>query len=570
MDTPNNWDLIQSWVDSCTPSNRSHEACYEFRTLANSDIPSRLIDLEAKGVHQGMRLSLSPKERAPLPYATLSYTWGPNTAQDQLPLLRKNTLQLFSKKIPFKTLPRLFQDVINMARKLKFRYLWIDALCIIQDDERDWQSESAVMGQIYENSTLNIAAGGAAGSHSPLFSKRDPTLVQPCKVKLNWPKDYVDESFYVFGADFLRAHILQTPLNRRGWVVQERLLSHRVLHIGKHQLFWRCDHHMACETFPKEIPNAHRYTVFTTSTDLEKSQYLKYLKIGAWFDVVEAYSKCDLTKESDRLIAMSGIARTFGDRMEILQSSNDAVYFAGLWRSKLIESMLWQVTDGKRADRSPCERSPTYGSVGYVAPSWSWASVRGKVIYKPREEVGKRSDLDCNTYTNLVDILETYTLPTNSQNPYGQLQECHIKLRGMVISSDDFTWTRYTPDQEAGSVRNYNAIFAFKGLLRDPVICVIDDMNDFKPRKTFLSKVGFPSSPGFEFLPLIWRLDQDNNQYKIEERLKLGIPNLEGILVTRNNGEDNEYRRVGYFRSLPVAKHLKAFVDQKRSDILLV
>jgi hypothetical protein len=169
-----------------------------------------LIDVGAGETGQEIRLSLFPEERAPLPYVTLSYTWGRNSSLDQLPLLRKDTLEAFSRGISFSTLPRLFQDAVEAMRRLKYRYLWIDAFCIIQDDIRDWQREAAVIGQIYRNSVLNIAAGGAKNSHSPLLGERDASFVRACKVELNWPKisSYYDRmeargSFYVVGKDFL-------------------------------------------------------------------------------------------------------------------------------------------------------------------------------------------------------------------------------------------------------------------------------------------------------------------------------------------------------------------------------
>jgi hypothetical protein len=184
MSSPSNWDLIESWVNLCS----EHPICNRDPVLATSEVPSRLLDVQAGHIGQKIRLSLSPTEREPLPYVMLSYTWGPDPRLDRLPLLRKNNVQAFSREITFSSLPRLFRDVVEATRRLKYRYLWIDALCIIQDDRLDWQREAAVMGRIYQNAHLNIAAGGAKNSHSPLLGERDAALVRPCKVELNWPK----------------------------------------------------------------------------------------------------------------------------------------------------------------------------------------------------------------------------------------------------------------------------------------------------------------------------------------------------------------------------------------------
>jgi hypothetical protein len=79
------------------------------------------------------------------------------------------------------------------------------------------------------------------------------------------------------------------------------------------------------------------------------------------------------------------------------------------------------------------------------------------------------------------------------------------------------------------------------------VVCIIDDMNDFKPRKTFQLPIpGLLKAPDIDFLPLIQRSDQES----CENRWLFDVPDLEGLLVTRTNVKDNKYRRVEYFKSL--------------------
>lgn len=564
MESPSNWDLIQSWVNSC---NDQHLGCNTPTILATSEVPSRLIDVRAGDTSQEIRLSLSPEERALLPYVTLSYTWGPEPCLDKLPLLRKDTLEAFSRGISFSSLPRLFQDAVEATRRLKYRYLWIDALCIIQDDTLDWQREAADMGQIYQNSNLNIAAGGAKNSHSPLLGERDASLVRACKVELNWPKissrisSFYDRkevrgSFYVVGKDFLQENLLQTPLNRRAWVMQERMLSPRLIHFGKHQLIWRCCNHTACETFPKGLPGAAGTAAFSESTygvDFQFFEVTKGLREDLWFNVIERYTTCGITRDSDKLIALSGIARNFAEKV---RETGDA-YIAGLWQSKLIPSLLWLVLDGKQGDGSPSQRSAVDESTVYVAPSWSWASVRGKITHVFQDFITYER---YNNYSPLIDVLEIHALPTNKENPYGQVQECYIRLRGTLLSSRRFFWTRYGL-LETQSEKKYNVVFAFTGIFSNAVACIIDDMNDFKPRETFLPSVpGLLSPPDVYFLPLVWRPNGDWT----------GIADLEGLLVARTTGRDNEYRRIGYFKSHKRGGNISAFLRREHSEIFLV
>jgi len=572
MGSASNWELIRSWVDLCSPSSDKHLGCHCNGILATSNVPSRLIDISAGDIGQDLRLSLSPDERASIPYVTLSYTWGPNPDLDQLPLLRKNTLESFTHGISFGTLPRLFQDTIEATRRLGYRYLWIDALCIIQDDREDWQKEAAVMGQIYQCAALNIAAGGAKNSHSPLFGERDASMVRPCKVEFDWPKissyyfrSEVRGSFFAIASDFLQENLVYTPLNSRAWVMQERTLSPRLIHFGKHQLFWRCRSVTACETFPNGIPEGSPEVFYQSTYGLDLAKFLSLGEISNWFEIVELYSTCEITRESDKLIALSGITRIFGNGAQ----DRDDNFLGGLWQSKLVISLLWQVSDGKKRDGSPCERSPACGFDGYVAPSWSWASVRGKVAYTPKRTA--TWEIYNEKYTPLVDILETHTMPTNTQNTYGQVQVCYIRLLGRLLSGHAFFWFRPWV-WEPQSDHNPNVLLAFRGLFRNFMCCVLDDMNDFKPRKTFPLPIPLLlKAPTIHFLPLLKKPDQEINNY-----FSFDIPDLEGILITPVNGKDNEYKRVGYFKSLSggrtyrMEKDLSSLLRDKPSELLLV
>lgn len=113
-------------------------------------------------------------------------------------------------------LPRTFKDAVQITRRLGVRYLWLDSLCIVQDDPHDWARESAVMGEVYRNGLFNISATGA----------RDSTQ---------------GTSWGVIRAEFWNDNVERAALNRQGWVLQERILSRRVLHFSKEQVFGNVD-----------------------------------------------------------------------------------------------------------------------------------------------------------------------------------------------------------------------------------------------------------------------------------------------------------------------------------------
>ena len=168
---------------------------------------------------------------------------------------------------------------------------------------------------------------------------------------------------------------MTAPLNGRAWVVQERLLSPRVLHYGKDQLLWECHELDACETYPQGLPSiaAIAHTLFKgLDPEVDGRRLRKFSNNKSdpdldpyhlWAKVVQAYTSSDLSKPGDKLIAIYGIAKRFRSML------NDT-YLAGLWLRVLPTQLLWHVDDCSQANGLPAKRPPSYR-----APSWSWASV---------------------------------------------------------------------------------------------------------------------------------------------------------------------------------------------------
>src|SRR5256885_7715423 len=112
--------------------------------------PTRLIQINEKGI----RLCDPRKLPKFPPYATLSHCWG---GLDIFHLKKWNRDSLF-ENIPMDKLCNTFNDAIKVTRALGLSYLWIDSLCIVQDDNDDWRRESALMSDVFTNSVVNIAA----------------------------------------------------------------------------------------------------------------------------------------------------------------------------------------------------------------------------------------------------------------------------------------------------------------------------------------------------------------------------------------------------------------------------
>jgi hypothetical protein len=249
-------------------------------------------------------------------YLTLSHCWG---GANIIKLLSAN-VSSFKDSIPLAVLPKTFKDAIVITRRLGYEYLWIDSLCIIQDSPEDWSRESSIMGQIYQQSVCTIEALAAENSHQRCFTKRNPLFYRHCRVLGGSEK-----GVYVLGAatpkDWVPGNGQPCRLDRRGWVVQERLLSPRTLHFGPRSIGWECIECEATEDHPDEKkPFPDRIDVFRTkrtfaflgcsiskNTPVDSEEFIAFRK--AWSNVVTAYTECDLTFPSDKLVGIAGMIR---------------------------------------------------------------------------------------------------------------------------------------------------------------------------------------------------------------------------------------------------------------------
>jgi hypothetical protein len=160
------------------------------------------------------------------------------------------------EKIIVEDLSKTFQDALFLTRHFGVRYIWIDALCIIQDSEEDWQTESVQMDKIYSGTYCNLSATAASDSSAGLFFERDTCIFQPSKVR-------VEHACYnIMNLNIWKQNIEDAPLNQRAWVCQEHMLSWRNLYFVSTQIFWECKEHSGCETYPMGFPSC----VYRTTT----------------------------------------------------------------------------------------------------------------------------------------------------------------------------------------------------------------------------------------------------------------------------------------------------------------
>ncbi|KAH6702043.1 heterokaryon incompatibility protein-domain-containing protein [Leptodontidium sp. MPI-SDFR-AT-0119] len=252
-------------------------------------------------------------------------------------------------RIPDAAMSKTFEDTFTTARHLGFQYIWIDSLCILQGDKEDWQREAALMSSVYAGSSLNIVALDAPSGETGCFFQRDAQTIRGHKLLSCADAKSSDRTLYncMPSGSFFRG-----PAFERAWIFQERLLSPRNLHLGKRELLWECRERLACETLP-EISIINKY---------DEGPKI----ISRWNGIIREYSTGKLTYATDKLVAISGVARQFAGAYNL-------EYLAGVWREYLEHQLLWFILRRNRQILS--ER--------YRAPSWSWTPVDGAVSSHP-------------------------------------------------------------------------------------------------------------------------------------------------------------------------------------------
>lgn len=462
------WNWIRSWMDECADEDR-HSLCARSlqKIQSSSYLPTRLIETASTLDQDGLKYyklldtakSLHGKHR----YATLSHVWG----VDQQPTYRTvtgNYEERLRCGILRDDLPACFQDAIDAAEKVNIPYIWIDSVCIIQDDVVDCPAEAGKMDQVYSNSFLNLSATASTCSkdHLPSMAEAD-RLQEPRFVGTVWSGRY-SGNYQIFDPYFWSDRVTSTRLASRGWIFQERALAPRVLHFGFDQVLWECAESERAEEFPHGLPlrnaDASRqefkwnlntdplqdatasYKSSTLVTEKTRKEYA--ILHHKWTDVISQYSRCELTKAQDKLVAISGVAKVLAGRF-------DDTYVAGLWQSNLIGDLCWRVPKMRRTtqDLIPSGLYARRWEIsrrleGNGAPSWSWASVDGEIEAGPfqSEEAEDRIEFVLESglsgYTTCASLLigppSVTVVPRAGTNIFGEMdtERTQLKLHGIT------------------------------------------------------------------------------------------------------------------------------------------
>ncbi|KAF2116957.1 heterokaryon incompatibility protein-domain-containing protein [Lophiotrema nucula] len=380
---------MKAWLKVC---RTRHPKC---GSAQQAYAPTRLLELNTFDASDDIRL-VTPGIRAATEYVALSHCWGP---PEKWSLQTTNeTIEARSTRIPFTDLSRTFQDAVRITRDLGFHYLWIDSLCIIQQDRSDFEREAAAMADVYTNAVCTLAALASADStegcrvrdaSDPPHAAHDEENVFYQTANLHVGDTMVRlSSKNILNWDFHYSDLGHHPLSDRSWTLQERLLSVRNISFGEFDSFWECRtaKGMGDRPWPQlNTPGDPEEDERPWPTPLTASEGVlstSAWKRDEWYHTVEEYTRRSLTHQSDKLPALAGIVKQFQAERE------SGIFLNGLFAKHLPSSLLWTVV------RDPYSQPGFSRQESYRAPSWSWASINGPVSYKSQRMLSTNVDTE--------------------------------------------------------------------------------------------------------------------------------------------------------------------------------
>ncbi|KAK5654552.1 hypothetical protein OQA88_7181 [Cercophora sp. LCS_1] len=390
--SPEGFSLVKDWFRTCIDNHPDCRILFSNPSVPVSEdvpprLPTRVLDVGPPDGSVNPKLFISNGTHGP--YAALSHCWG----KHRIITTTTANLAAHCTAVPFSALSKTFQDAVTVVRHLDLRYIWIDSLCIIQDDAADWNRESVKMGRVYQDASITIAATGAKDGTAGCFIPRTfslPTVQLPYRVDGSNPIAS-DESVYITlfpDRDLTSLESLEaSPLGSRAWITQEWMLSRRTIHYTLGRMIWTCRtmlegedrDHVAQMDEQRLLESVRAYSqgkARGVDNAGEMDDVMSF--VVDWCNLVSTYTWRNLTYESDKPAAVIGLARE-------IETGTGEVYTAGVfhprgqasggdaalkevWTRHLILQLFWF---GKETLTRP--------EVLARQPSWSWLSTFGPV-----------------------------------------------------------------------------------------------------------------------------------------------------------------------------------------------
>ena len=420
------------------------------------------------------------------------------------------------------------------------------------------------MGDVYSHAACTIAATAAKNGDQGLFFRRDPWLLRPRRLTATWdPETYQNDKeklnypppgeYWCDHDNFWMTSVEYAPLNKRGWVFQERHLSQRIMHFAANQLFWECHQCKASENYPNSLPpwafsldfgsgrsdptplktQVHRLRyrkrynsidpldsfhsdAATNSTNLNYEELDElYNNWGQWR---EAYSRSAVTKDEDRLIAIQGIAQ------DVAQISDDQLV-VGMWRNRILDDLCFRCI----LDIDDLSPAAPFRAQRLRAPTWSWASKNQRIVLSEASRLRYR----CAHLATLISV----DVATGKS---GELRWANLQIKCNLVHAKG-TWGTFSALETLTSKLGDQTVSCIKGLMlvRTGVYLPCDD-EDVELDNMFVDKRD--RCPDVYMLS-IRRCPLENG----EEGKEVLEEMVEVLLLAQRPVPEQSFERIGFF-----------------------
>ena len=348
-----NFEMVKEWILECN----KHEQCRR-NTDVDDEQPINMKVIEVRTLH----LIQAPTNCR---YVVLSYTWG-GVKMNMMDSVWNTKTGVLDLKTVFDKLPKTIRDATNVVQNLGERYLWIDAVCINQQSDRDKIEQIAQMDRIYSSSILTIVAAAGSNANTGL-----PGLQENSRIPFQLTKrvgSYILRT--ALPSDPRIGIIDSAPWNQRGWTYQERLLSRRCLIFTFHQIYFQCRSGIRSEDTVQmklQVPATTKGQIAWLSPP-RFDRIQKFLLLSPFAEFVHEYTTRKFSYQSDVLKASMAVLKLFS---HIYQSP----ILWGLPERAFERALLWDYECSYRTPISAkLQRRKEF-------PSWSWASWPGQIVY---------------------------------------------------------------------------------------------------------------------------------------------------------------------------------------------
>ncbi|CAF3621866.1 unnamed protein product [Fusarium graminearum] len=351
---------VKPWMETCQEQGAYHQNCTKKKNTAN--LPTRLVDVGQ--IDDDMVKLVDVKSNGDaedFTYLILSYCWGNGNANSST--TEKNVARR-SQGFTISVLPKTIRDAILLTRMMGFRYLWVDAICIIQGPSGDFHAEAPKMGDYYSESACCIAASSSADSSEGFLIERAVAKypMTHTGIRIATPPSQDGPPYCIYqevdNSPYIKKPLLESPLKKRGWCWQELSLPSRILHWTPQGLFLECSSSLFLED--AKIPwQDLEWIEDVTSRVILGMPDTTILLFEGWYRLVTLFSHTQLTYEKDRLYAIHGLA-------SVLIRRTKSEYSNGVFQRSLAQGLLWY--HGSRPGKYTRDENSHL-------PSWCWAYV---------------------------------------------------------------------------------------------------------------------------------------------------------------------------------------------------